>query len=163
MNKKQTDLTSKEELIIKISGLITSARTHAGFSQKELAQKIGTQQPGVARAEGGEIIASIEFLDKIARAIGTELVIYFGFMKEDYDKAFKAGKEEQRAKCDLHNSEEIMQDIFTRAFAKGKAIGMLKGKLQERQLLIEKIQKLDTSGGGNGRRLQIQLLDMLKE
>lgn len=80
--QQNINLTDKEKLVIKISGLITRARIHAGYSQKELAEKIGTQQPSVARAEKGEMIASIEFLDKIARAINTELVVRFSFMEQ---------------------------------------------------------------------------------
>ncbi|MDQ5971422.1 MAG: cro/C1-type protein [Patescibacteria group bacterium] len=73
-------LTSKEKLAIKVGGLITYARLYSGLSQKELADKIGTQQPSIARAEKSEMIASIEFLDKIARAAG--LIFDFGFTEK---------------------------------------------------------------------------------
>lgn len=79
--KQNIKLTDKERVAIKVGGLITAARLHAKLSQKELAEQIGTQQPSVARAEKGEMIASIEFLDKIARAVNTELMLYFGFME----------------------------------------------------------------------------------
>lgn len=81
--QQNIQLTNKEKITIKVSGLITAARIHSGLSQKELAEKIGTQQPSVARAEKGEMIAGVEFLDKIARAIGTELILRFGFMENN--------------------------------------------------------------------------------
>lgn len=80
--KQNIKLTDKEKITIKVSGLITAARLYSNLSQKQLAEKIGTQQPSVARAEKGEMIASIEFLDKIARAVNTELILYFGFMDQ---------------------------------------------------------------------------------
>ncbi len=77
-------LTNKEKLAIKVGGLITYARLYSGLSQKELADKIGTQQPSIARAEKSEMIASIEFLDKIARATG--LLFDFSFTKQTTNK-----------------------------------------------------------------------------
>ena len=75
------NLSDKERLAIKVGGLITAARFHSNFSQADLAEKINTKQPSIARAEKGEVIASLEFLSKIAKAVNTELVLYFGFMK----------------------------------------------------------------------------------
>ncbi|MES2930860.1 MAG: helix-turn-helix transcriptional regulator [Patescibacteria group bacterium] len=80
--QQNISLTDKERIAVKVGGLITAARLYARLSQKELAEKIGTQQPSVARAEKGEVIASVEFLDKIARAIKTELILRFSFMEE---------------------------------------------------------------------------------
>lgn len=80
------NLSDKEKIAIKVGGLITSARLYSRLSQAELAGKIGTKQPSVARAEKGEMIASIEFLYKIAKALNTEFIFpKFGFM-EDREK-----------------------------------------------------------------------------
>lgn len=75
------NLSDKEKIAVQVGGLITSARFYATLSQSELAEKIKTKQPSIARAENGEVVASIEFLSKIAKAVNTELIIYFGFMK----------------------------------------------------------------------------------
>ncbi len=77
------NLSDKELLAIKVGGLITAARFHSNLSQAGLAKKINTKQPSIARAEKGEITASLEFLNKIAKAINTELILYFGFMKNN--------------------------------------------------------------------------------
>lgn len=82
-NKNKVNLSDREVIAVKVGGLITAARIHAELSQAELAKKINTQQPSVARAEAGEVIASIEFLYKIAKAIKTDFIFpTFGFMKE---------------------------------------------------------------------------------
>jgi transcriptional regulator with XRE-family HTH domain len=73
----------KTDPVFETSNLITEARLYAGLSQAELAKKIGTQQPSIARAEKGAVVPGIEFLEKIAKAIGTYLIPpRFGFMVE---------------------------------------------------------------------------------
>jgi transcriptional regulator with XRE-family HTH domain len=65
-------LSDKQEIAIKLGGLITSVRLHFGLSQSQLAKKIGTQQPSLARAEAGDVEPSFMFLYKIAKAIGQD-------------------------------------------------------------------------------------------
>ena len=57
-----------------ISELI-EARIKNGFTQKELADKIGTKQSAIARLESGNINPTLEFLDKIASGMGRKLSI----------------------------------------------------------------------------------------
>lgn len=57
-----------------ISQLI-EVRTKKGFTQRELARKIGTRQSAIARLESGNINPSISFLEKITQALGSKLVI----------------------------------------------------------------------------------------
>lgn len=81
--KKNKIDTSKEDVVFELSNLITEARLCAGISQAELAKRIGTQQPSIARAERGEVTPSIEFLYKIAKAIGAELILpSFAFVND---------------------------------------------------------------------------------
>jgi transcriptional regulator with XRE-family HTH domain len=76
---KKTDL----EIEIYLCQLILRARLHAGLSQKELAEKIGTKQSNIARVESGRSIPTDVFLNKVAVAIQSEFVLpEFGFMKE---------------------------------------------------------------------------------
>lgn len=75
-------LSDRQFIAVKLGGLITAARLHSRLSQTELAKKIGTQQPSLARAEKGEIVPSLEFLYKIAKAVKTEFIFpKFGFME----------------------------------------------------------------------------------
>lgn len=55
--------------------LILRARASAGLSQEQLASKIGSSQPTVARWESGAQIPSVRSLLKIADATGFELAV----------------------------------------------------------------------------------------
>lgn len=56
---------------------IIKLRLEQGLSQKELADKINTKQSAISRLENGEYNPSIEFLAKVANALGKELQISF--------------------------------------------------------------------------------------
>ena len=56
---------------------IIHARIHAGLTQKELAEKIGTRQSNVSRIENGNYNPSIATLKRIAQATGTKLQVMF--------------------------------------------------------------------------------------
>ncbi|MFA6808313.1 MAG: helix-turn-helix transcriptional regulator [Eubacteriales bacterium] len=56
---------------------IIRLRLEQGLSQKELADKINTKQSAISRLESGEYNPSIEFLTKVANALGKELQINF--------------------------------------------------------------------------------------
>jgi transcriptional regulator with XRE-family HTH domain len=47
------------------------------MSQVELARRAGTSQPSIARLERGLVSPTVISLDRIARALGAELVIDF--------------------------------------------------------------------------------------
>ena len=57
-----------------ISQLI-EARAKRGLTQQQVAKKIGTKQSAVARLEAGSINPSVDFLEKIAQALGSKLII----------------------------------------------------------------------------------------
>jgi predicted transcriptional regulator len=46
-------------------------------SQAELARRARTSQPSIARLEKGQVSPTVVSLDRIARALGAELVIDF--------------------------------------------------------------------------------------
>jgi HTH-type transcriptional regulator/antitoxin HipB len=54
---------------------VRDAREHVGLTQAELAARIGSTQPAVARLEAGGSIPSIATLRRIATALGFELVV----------------------------------------------------------------------------------------
>lgn len=56
---------------------IIRLRIEQGLSQKELADKINTKQSAISRLESGEYNPSLEFLSKVANALGKELQISF--------------------------------------------------------------------------------------
>lgn len=62
-----------KDLAFYISQIILEARLSSGLSQKQLAKKIGTKQPAVARWENGSQIPSISSLNKIAECLTKKL------------------------------------------------------------------------------------------
>lgn len=65
------------EPIYEIKRELIRMRIDKGLSQKELAEIIGTKQSAISRLENGNYNPSIEFLSKIAHALGKELHISF--------------------------------------------------------------------------------------
>lgn len=56
---------------------VIDARNHAGLTQVELARKMGTTQPVVARLESGRTRPSMRTLERLAKATGSRLLIKF--------------------------------------------------------------------------------------
>lgn len=54
---------------------IIEKRLAQGLTQTALAKKIGTKQSSIARLESGNYNASVAFLEKIAKALDTKLII----------------------------------------------------------------------------------------
>jgi transcriptional regulator with XRE-family HTH domain len=54
---------------------IVAARVRMGWTQEQLAERMGTKQPGVARIESGQISPSLKMLRKLAEATGSRLVV----------------------------------------------------------------------------------------
>lgn len=57
------------QLARKVKGL----REKKKMSQVELAELAGTKQPNIARLESGKVIPKLDFLEKVARALGGRL------------------------------------------------------------------------------------------
>ena|ERR1700681_4831092 len=62
---------------IMVGSAVRAARRRAGVTQVELAERTGTSQPSIARLERGLVSPTVITLDRIARALGTDLVIDF--------------------------------------------------------------------------------------
>lgn len=54
--------------------LLRTSRTRSGLSQRQLAAAAGTSQPAVAAIESGRKQPTVATLDRLLRALGTELV-----------------------------------------------------------------------------------------
>jgi DNA-binding XRE family transcriptional regulator len=54
---------------------IIMARREKNLTQKELAELVGTKQSNISRLESGNYNPSLEFLNKIAMAMGKELEV----------------------------------------------------------------------------------------
>ena len=65
------------DLKYEIGTLVLFERIQSGLSQADLAKKIKTQQPGIARIESGRTLPSLTFLEKIANAIDMYVNVTF--------------------------------------------------------------------------------------
>lgn len=54
---------------------IVRIRNRNKITQKQLAKKIGTTQSALSRFEIGDVNPSLDFLKKVANALGTKLVV----------------------------------------------------------------------------------------
>jgi ribosome-binding protein aMBF1 (putative translation factor) len=67
----------KLKVLYDIKREIIKLRLEKGLSQKDLAERVGTKQSAISRLENGEYNPSIEFLSKVANALGKELNVKF--------------------------------------------------------------------------------------
>jgi ribosome-binding protein aMBF1 (putative translation factor) len=65
----------EEEFVL--ASAVMDVRTRAGLTQEELARKMGTTQPVVARLESGRTRPSLRTLERLAEATGSRLLISF--------------------------------------------------------------------------------------
>jgi ribosome-binding protein aMBF1 (putative translation factor) len=56
---------------------IRALRDAHGLSQTELAERMGTTQPAIARLEAGRVAPRLETLDRVAEALDVQLVVTF--------------------------------------------------------------------------------------
>lgn len=65
----------EEEFVL--ASAMVDVRNRAGLTQGELARKMGTTQPVVARLESGRTRPSMRTLERLAKATGSQLLISF--------------------------------------------------------------------------------------
>lgn len=70
-NKKNRDT----RLISELGTLLLRARLEKGISQAELARRMQTQQPSIARVEGGLVSPTLKFLERMANALEIRIII----------------------------------------------------------------------------------------
>ena len=60
-----------------LAAALIRARSYAGLTQEQLAERMGTKQEVVARWEGGKVLPSTRTLARFAKATDTRLQISF--------------------------------------------------------------------------------------
>jgi len=61
-----------------IGKAIRERRVALGLSQSQVAARAGMTQPALSRLEAGGAVPTIPVLERIAAALGTELIVTFG-------------------------------------------------------------------------------------
>jgi transcriptional regulator with XRE-family HTH domain len=72
------DAYEDEARISAFREMVYRLRSEAGLTQAQLAERMGTTQSAIARMEGGGSRPTLETLEKLATAVGNELVVGFG-------------------------------------------------------------------------------------
>jgi transcriptional regulator with XRE-family HTH domain len=102
--------------------LVSEARLYAGWTQKQLAEKMGTQQPGVARVEGGSVLPGHDFLKRMALAIDAPLMApKFKFMEHVEHEGTSLGSK---------TSEQEMLSELKYIFARPTSISLTSNRQQ---------------------------------
>jgi ribosome-binding protein aMBF1 (putative translation factor) len=71
-------LIEEEVLNVKVARMIYEARSKAGLTQQQLAKRVGTTQPVIARLEDADYRGhSLTMLQRIATALNGQLEIHF--------------------------------------------------------------------------------------
>lgn len=68
------EYSESENIAFMVGRQVMKARITRGLSQEELAKKIRTKQPSIARLENGNSWPSLRFLKRIATALDTKLI-----------------------------------------------------------------------------------------
>lgn len=76
-NQEYQEAEQKFKLILDLADEILRLRMKKGWSQAELAERAGTKQANISRLESGLSNPSINFLQKVAKALDTEISIRF--------------------------------------------------------------------------------------
>lgn len=73
-----SEAAADEARITAFRELVYQLRHDAGLTQAELADRMGTTQSAIARMEGGGTRPTLETLEKLATAVGADLVVGVG-------------------------------------------------------------------------------------
>ena len=77
-DEEMQQLIAEETLNAEVARLIYEARTGAGLTQAELAERIGTRQPVIARLEDADYEGhSLSMLQRIALALNQRIELHF--------------------------------------------------------------------------------------
>lgn len=74
-NYNETEL--KFKVILDLADEVLRLRMENGWSQSELAERVGTKQANISRLESGLSNPSVNFLQKVSNAFGVNLSIHF--------------------------------------------------------------------------------------
>ncbi|MFN2569951.1 MAG: helix-turn-helix domain-containing protein [Candidatus Dormibacteria bacterium] len=68
---------NESSLAIEVADQVRQLRTALGLSQEQLAERVGTTQPMIARLEGGGQPPSLRTLERLADALQANLSVRF--------------------------------------------------------------------------------------
>lgn len=66
---------AESSLAADLAELVYTLRTEAGITQTELARRMGTTQPSIARIEAGGNTPTLDLLDRLGKALSAPLTL----------------------------------------------------------------------------------------
>jgi ribosome-binding protein aMBF1 (putative translation factor) len=90
-NRKYREAYDELEAEFDLARSVIAARTTAGLTQEQLAQRMATTQSVIARLESGKTRPSTQTLARLAAATGTRLRISFEPYREPRHKVSSRG------------------------------------------------------------------------
>ena len=66
---------ARARLRFDLGQLVYDLRTQAGFTQRQLAERMGTTQSAIARLEGGGTNPTVELLHRLGEAVGVRILL----------------------------------------------------------------------------------------
>ncbi len=100
-NKKFAETYKRNEPLADFIDEILLFRAKRGWTQKQLAEKIGTKVPNISRIESGKQNISFSMMQRISEALGGELLITM--RKEDF---VELSEESKKILKELSKSEQ---------------------------------------------------------
>jgi transcriptional regulator with XRE-family HTH domain len=82
----------KQDLAMMMGEMVIDARVRLGLTQAELAKRVGTKQPSIARLENGDRVPDLKFLARIAKSLGMYLIPPKFAVSVQIKKSKKSGK-----------------------------------------------------------------------
>jgi transcriptional regulator with XRE-family HTH domain len=102
-----------------IARLVIKHRAERGWSQQELASRVGTSHSAISRLESGQHKTSVQTLQKIAQALGLRFVM--GFESSEATEAISREPSGSSAKIAIRKSKDG-KFYFTVIAGNGKAV-----------------------------------------
>lgn len=101
--------------------LVREARRRAALTQRELAERAGTSQPGIARLESGRTSPSLEEVQRLMRLCGFELLVELApYDDSDRVQARALRSLDADARLELNSQSVEQADELRRAFAESR-------------------------------------------
>jgi transcriptional regulator with XRE-family HTH domain len=76
-NPEYQEIEQELKPILDLADVVLRLRLEKGWSQAELAERVGTKQANISRLEGGLSNPSVNFLQKVSKALDTHISIRF--------------------------------------------------------------------------------------
>ena len=121
---------------------ILAARLERGWSQADLADRAGTKQANVSRLESGLANPTLKFLQKLADALDTELVLHFHARKTDRAAEAQAhDRERLAAEGYRHYADEAGEFAAASVVAETPPPYLLEDEIRKGSAMTEMIRK----------------------